>query len=146
LKMTGSVELEINEEKLSTAQKWDGLKGYLTKSDLMPKQVIDNYRELWHIEKAFRISKHDLKVRPIFHRVQRRIQAHICLAFCSYAVFKELERQLKLNKLKISPYQAIKLSRSIYAIQLRLPVSKLLKTITMPVSQNQQDLLDLVIF
>jgi transposase len=48
---------------------WDGLKGYSTNTDLNAEQVIETYANLWLIEKAFRISKTDLKVRPIYHRV-----------------------------------------------------------------------------
>src|SRR4051812_39490298 len=59
-------------------------------------KVLENYNQLWHIEKAFRTSKTDLKVRPVYHRLSRRIEAHICLVFAAYKVYKELERQLKI--------------------------------------------------
>ncbi|MCZ0211765.1 transposase, partial [Streptomyces sp. UMAF16] len=72
--------------------KWDGLKGYLTNSRLTTKKIIENYNQLWQIEKAFRVAKTDLKVRPIYHRLQKRIEAHICLNFVAYKVYKELER------------------------------------------------------
>jgi transposase len=65
----------------SSTQAWDGLKGYITNTDLTKDEIIENYRRLWQIEKAFRVSKTDLKVRPIYHRIQRRIEAHICITF-----------------------------------------------------------------
>ncbi|MEO0556427.1 MAG: hypothetical protein AAF149_24805, partial [Bacteroidota bacterium] len=72
------------------------------------------------IEKAFRISKHDLKIRPIYHRARRRIEAHICLSIEAYKIYKELERQLKVKKMNISPEKAIDIARTIYKIQIRI--------------------------
>lgn len=57
--------------------------------------MIENYGHLWQIEKAFRAAKTDLKIRLDFHYVQRRIEAHICLAFAACKIYKELERLLK---------------------------------------------------
>jgi predicted Zn-dependent peptidase/transposase len=95
LKLEGEMDISIDREKFDADGKWDGLKGYQTNDkSLSGQQVMDSYRQLWKIEKAFRISKHDLKIRPIYHRVQRRIEAHICLSFAAYKVYKELERQM----------------------------------------------------
>jgi len=70
------------------------LGGPVMRNGISPEALIGQYRELRKIEKAFRISKTDLKVRPVFHRLQRRIQAHICISFAAYKVYKEFERQL----------------------------------------------------
>ncbi len=53
-----------------------------------------NYGHLWRIEKAFRVAKTDIKIRPIYHQLPHRIEAHICIAFVAYKIYKELERQL----------------------------------------------------
>lgn len=95
LRMEGEVTISIDYEKQQQDARWDGLKGYLTNTDLPKDQVIEQYGQLWKIEKAFRISKTDLRIRPIYHRLRHRIEAHICIAFCAYKVYKELERQLK---------------------------------------------------
>ena len=79
-------------------------------------EIIENYGHLWRIEKAFRISKHDLKIRPIYHRLQRRIEAHITINFVAYKIYKELERQLKEKKANISPEKAINIAKTIYQI------------------------------
>ena len=80
-------------------------------------EIIENYGHLWQIEKAFRISKTDLKIRPIYHRAQRRIEAHICISFVAYKIYKELERQLiKLNS-KLSPEKAIEIAKTIYQVK-----------------------------
>jgi transposase len=57
-----------------------------------------------------------LKIRPIFHYKRRRIEAHICLNFVAYKVYKELERQLKVKKAGLSPEKVIEILQSIYEI------------------------------
>jgi Transposase len=99
------------------------LKGYTTNSRLTQAEVIENYNHLWQIENAFRISKTDLKIRPVYHRLPKRIEAHICLNFVAYKVYKELERQLKEKKAPISARKAIEVASFIFAITLRLPAS-----------------------
>jgi transposase len=81
LKMEGEIKITIDEEKFDKDKIWDVLKGYVTNCNLEPKEIIDNYKNLWHIEKAFRMSKTDLRIRPIYHRLRKRIEAHICLSF-----------------------------------------------------------------
>lgn len=116
LTLKGKVEVEINYGKFRKDAAWDGLKGYLTNSGLAQQEVIDNYRQLWQIEKAFRISKTDLKVRPIYHRLQDRIEAHICIAFVAYTVYKELERVLKQKQAPLSVKRATELTHTMYAL------------------------------
>lgn len=124
LEMDGEVHLKINQEKIKADEKWDGLKGYLTNSNLSKEQVLENYKQLWMIEKAFRISKTDLKIRPIFHYKNKRIEAHICLNFVAYKIYKELERQLKEKKSDLSPEKVIDIIQSIYEIEITTPNSK----------------------
>lgn len=52
------------------------------------------YGHLWHVEKAFRISKTDLGIRPMYHYRRKRIEAHVLITFVAYMIYKELERQL----------------------------------------------------
>lgn len=102
LKLQGEITITINYDRFNDDAKWDGLKGYITNTILDKEEVIENYKHLWQIEKAFRISKTDLRIRPIYHRLQRRIRSHICIAFAAYKVYKELERQLKLKQSDLS--------------------------------------------
>lgn len=67
LKMEGEISIQIDYEKFNTDAIWDGLKGYITNTKLTNDQVIDNYKSLWNIERAFRMSKTDLRIRPIYH-------------------------------------------------------------------------------
>ena len=58
--------------------------------------------------------------RPIYHRLQRRIEAHITINFVAYKVYKELRRQLKVKKADISPEKAIDIAKTIYQIKARI--------------------------
>src|SRR5690606_4294805 len=93
-----------------------------------PNEVIFAYSNLWVVEKAFRISKTDLKVRPIYHRKIQRIKAHICICFMAYTLYKEFERRLKVNKTNISIESAIEQIKDIWQISYSLPKSKVRKT------------------
>jgi len=121
LKLTGAVAVEIDESKIEQAARWDGLKGYLTNTDLLAGDVIENYGQLWQIEPAFRISKTDLRIRPMYHRRRRRIEAHVLVAFVAYTIYKELERRLASAGLSISPGRAAELTQTMYELTFRLP-------------------------
>lgn len=124
LTLTGKVIITIDEDKIRADQKWDGLKGYMTNTRLSSKTIAENYGHLWQIEKAFRISKTDLKVRPIFHYRQRRIEAHICIAFVAYTIYKELERLLYKCNAPFSAQRAIELTQNMYEVSCTLPKSQ----------------------
>lgn len=124
LSLEGEIQVALDLQKITEDQKWDGLKGYLTNSNLTEEQIITNYRELWKIEKAFRVAKSELKIRPVFHRLKRRIEAHICITFVAYKVYKELERVLKERDADISAGKAIEIAMSIFAIYFAVPSSK----------------------
>ena len=128
LKLEGDVKISIDKEKYKADAKWDGLKGYATNTLLAQEEIIENYNHLWQIEKAFRISKTDLRIRPIFHRLKGRIEAHICIAFCSYKIYKELERQLKNKKAEISPEKVIDIAKTIYSITIQTNLSNTMHT------------------
>ena len=140
LTMEGDLTLAIDYDKYEKDSQWDGLKGYITNTTLSKDIVIEQYGDLWKIEKAFRVSKSDLRIRPIFHRLQRRIEAHICISFCAYKIYKELERQLKVKKLDWSPEQVIDITNSIFAITVERPYSKTQETKLHLPNKEQRDL------
>jgi transposase len=137
LKIKSKVEVEIDYEKFEADKKWDGLKGYVTNTRLKPDQIIENYKNLWHIEKAFRMSKTDLRVRPIYHRLRNRIEAHICISFTAYAIYKELERVLYQTKSGMSVKQAAELTHNIYEMIVMLPESKRIKHVLLKLNEDQ---------
>ncbi|MEN6619416.1 MAG: hypothetical protein ABFC28_07980 [Rikenellaceae bacterium] len=69
LKMEGEITISIDMEKFEKDAAWDGIKGYVTNTEQKAEEVIANYRNLWFIERAFRMNKTDLQVRPIYHRL-----------------------------------------------------------------------------
>lgn len=144
LRLKGDVKVEIDYEKFEKDKAWDGLKGYITNSPLNDKLIIENYNNLWHIERAFRMSKTDLRIRPIYHRLRHRIQAHICVSFTAYAIYKELERVLHSNNSDISINRARELSHTMYQITYLLPESKQFKTVTLQMDHEQAELCRLV--
>lgn len=123
LKLEGEINVMIDREKFEQDAKWDGLKGYITNAKLGKDEILENYKHLWRIERAFRVAKTDLKIRPVYHRKQKRIEAHICLTFVAYKVYKELERQLKEKKSDLSPEKVIEILQSIYQIEILNPVN-----------------------
>ncbi|WP_432264599.1 IS1634 family transposase [Autumnicola lenta] len=121
LKLEGEINVAIDHEKLKQDTRWDGLKGYLSNARLPKDQILENYQHLWKIEQAFRIAKTDLKIRPIYQRLQRRIEAHICISFVAYKVYKELERQLKQKNAGLSANAAIEIAENIMEVSVKLP-------------------------
>ena len=144
LKLKGEVALEIDEDKVSEDAAWDGLKGYLTNTNLSAEQIIDSYGQLWHIEKAFRISKTDLRIRPIYHRRQHRIEAHILIAFVAYAIYKELERRLEAAHIPMTPKRAAELTQTMYELTFTYPQQLAVQTALLKMCPEQQQLYDLI--
>lgn len=134
------MSITIDRDKFTEDAKWDGLKGYITNSKLSKDEVLENYAHLWQIEKAFRIAKTDLKIRPIYHRKQRRIEAHICLNFVAYKVYKELERQLKEKKSNVSAEKVIEILQSIYQIKIKNPMNDEIISKTILLTDEHQKL------
>ena len=144
LKLKGEVVIEINYEKFNSDKSWVGLKGYVTNTKLSDKQVIENYKNLWQIEKAFRISKTDLRIRPIYHRLKHRIEAHICISFTAYCIYKELERLLYKEKSSLSLKKAAELTHNMYELTYTLPESKHLKSKLLKMDDEQAELYQII--
>lgn len=144
LTLSGEVTVTVDEERVKEDARWDGLKGYVTSTALAPAQVIEHYGHLWQIEKAFRISKTDLRVRPIFHRKRSRIEAHLSIAFVAYAIWKELECLLKRRGLSMSPKRAGELTQNMYEIAYLVPGDATPKSMILKMDGEQQLLYDAV--
>lgn len=138
LKMEGDVKVSINYDKFEADAKWDGLKGYLTNTDIPVEEVYTAYHNLWHVEKAFRIAKSKIEIRPMFHFTRRRIEAHVCICFVALKVYKELERLLKLSAINMSVDKVLALAQTIVTIQLTLPQNKTTISKTMLMKRHQR--------
>ncbi len=145
LKLIGDITISIDYEKYENDCIWDGLKGYVSNTTMSKIKVIENYQQLWHVEKAFRISKTDLRIRPVYHRIKRRIEAHICICFTAYAVYKELERLLKKNRINLSPEKAVEEIKNIKQLKYMLPKAKIMKIKILKPNEVQSALLEMEI-
>lgn len=84
--------LKLNQELIDQDELREGIKGYYTNlKTVSPKLIIQRYHDLWHVEKAFRITKSDLEARPIFHHKRESIEAHIVIVFVSLCLAKSIE-------------------------------------------------------
>jgi len=84
----------LDEASLTRARGLVGLKGYVTNIPvtLMPAtEVIGSYHELWHVEQSFRMSKTDLRARPMFHHTRDAIEAHLTIVFAALAIARYLQ-------------------------------------------------------
>jgi len=143
LKIDGRATISIDYELFNKETFWDGLKGYVTNTQLKRKEVIEHYSQLWQIEKAFRISKTDLRIRPIYHRLKERIEAHLSICFAAYALHNELCRIMQKNELPISPEKAIEEIKGIKSLSYKLPKSGELKQQILKPNESQKRLLNL---
>lgn len=120
LKSAGVAAYELNQDLMKKTAFLLGIKGYYTNldKDIAHDTIIRQYRNLWHVEQAFRVAKSDLETRPIFHRKEDSIKTHILICFMALAMAKYLE---------------IKSNRSIAAIikaLTRITDARLLNTLT----------------
>jgi transposase len=104
VKVEGQATLSVDEIKVAQEAKWDGLHGIITNIAEEPVQkILAPYKGLWQIEQTFRISKHDLQMRPIFHWNEKRIKAHIAICFMALVCVRSLEYKVHLQYKKLSP-------------------------------------------
>ena len=102
LKITGARKA-LNEELIAKYRARAGWKGYVTnlprdgKNKVPPLEVISNYHQLFQVEKSFRMSKSDLKARPIYHRKLDSIRAHITIVFAALAMARFIEGNTNIS-------------------------------------------------
>jgi hypothetical protein len=91
----------LNRGLIAKAERLEGIKGYVTNTTLPRPTVISRYHDLWQIENAFRITKSDLEARPVFHRLDETIKAHILIVFAGLAISRYLEINTGMSIKKI---------------------------------------------
>lgn len=95
---------QLDQNKIDKDSAWDGLHGVITNinsEDKKASEILARYARLWKIEESFRINKHTLSMRPIYHFKPDRIKAHIALCFMAYSVLRHMEYHIRLTQ-KIS--------------------------------------------
>lgn len=94
----------LNEKLIAKTELLLGIKGYVTN---IPRKIVDDqkimehYRNLWHVEQAFRMTKSDLKARPIFHHVEESIRAHLLICFLALTMSRYMEIKTGLSLQRI---------------------------------------------
>lgn len=144
LKMSDQIGITIDEEKIAEDRKWNGIKGYITNTALSNRMALENTGHLRLIERAFRMSKTDLRIRPIYRRLTSRIEGHICIGFASYAILLELDRILKKSNASLSLKEAERLSMNMMQISYRVPEENRTSTKILKMDEQGQELVNLV--
>jgi transposase len=122
LEVENDTDLMLNEEKIEKAARWDGLHGVVTNipaGQMSMEDVANRYREQWQIEECFRISKHDLRMRPVFHWTPQRVRAHIMICFVALVCIRHLAYRVKLRYEPMSSARIIRELKTIQASILR---------------------------
>lgn len=91
---------KLDDEKIAKDAEWDGFHGVLTNLDDSHEaiSILSRYSSLWRIEESFRINKHTLKMRPIFHWKPERIKAHISICYMTFSVLRNMEYKASLRQ------------------------------------------------
>jgi transposase len=143
LDISEDVKVVINKERIIQDGQWDGLKGYITSTDLEVKAVYEQYSSLWQVENAFRVTKGTIALRPMFHFTPKRIEAHVCLCFVAYKIYKELDRVLKLSGINLSVDKVLSIAKTSTTLKIRLPVCNETLTKTMLLTRRHKSIVSL---
>lgn len=146
LSLTGDAHVTIDYDKVERDTRLDGYKGYTTNSSLPDDRIIEEYGHLFMIERAFRFCKTDLDIRPMYHRLFNRIEAHVCICFVAYTILLELERILKDAGSGISLDRARFLAEKIYQIDYVNPYDGKHKSVLLHTNEQPEvaELLNLI--
>lgn len=114
----------LNREKLRTVRRREGrylLRTNLTSHD--PNEPWTFYVQLTEVEQAFKELKNDLAVRPIYHHVPQRIEAHIMVAFLAYCLQVTLKAQLRAHAKGLTPRAVIETFKTMQMVDVHLPTT-----------------------
>lgn len=135
LTLTGTTKPILNQQLIIEHKLRAGIKGYVTslpspkedKYGVPPQEIIDAYHQLFQVEKSFRMSKSDLKARPIFHHKVESIKAHLTIVFAALAIARLIERRTSLSikkfvrKLRIIQGGMVKIKNKLYQTEPIIP-------------------------
>ena len=134
------IAVSIDYQKIAEDQQWDGLKGYITNSNIANEEVLTAYHQLYNVEQSFRIAKSTLEIRPMFHFNENRIKAHISICFVALKVYKELDRILKTNKIGLSVDKVLDIAKTIVTIKVKLNSDNEIYTQTLFLTSRQKSI------
>lgn len=117
----GRVEIAEHPVNLAREKKYEGK--YLIQTDqadITPQDAVAHYKELNEVERGFRSLKDPLGMRPIWHRADRRVKAHIFVAALAFLIERMLERALKDAGVSLSAQSALEALKTIRHVQFRV--------------------------
>ena len=92
----------VDHGKIEKDREWDGLHGVITNLKVEGtgdvERILDHYCSLWRIEECFRLQKHDLSIRPVYHWTERRIAAHVAMCWLAFAMLRHLQHRVSLRQ------------------------------------------------
>ena len=117
LKAVGNGVMEVDSDKVREAARWDGLRAIVAhgNAEMSAQDLLERYRQLWHIERGFRTNKRDLRIRPIFHWTPRRIRAHIAICYMAFCTVQHLLHRVRLLGYPMSPQELARALRKVEA-------------------------------
>jgi transposase len=148
---TKTKDKQLNQALIDKARALAGIKGYVTNlpdnemstpgtkvNTVSGQKVITYYHQLWHVEASFRMSKNDLKARPIFHHKREAIEAHLTIVFAALAIGRTVERKTGMSiKRFVKTLRPIRsgtvvINKIVYPAEAEIPenVSKILKQLS----------------
>ncbi len=148
-------EMEILEQASHFRLRWQGVAdrrawqearegAYLLRTNLQADSAAELWRkyiQLTEAEAAFRALKSELSIRPVFHRLERRVKAHILVAFLGYALWVTLKHLLRGKNMEMSPAKALALLSTLPSADIVLPTTDgreiRLRRITTPTAEQQ---------
>lgn len=128
-------EMKIEENQQGTRLRWqpkpeqqqwlEAREGaYLLRTNLKadsPAELWKKYIQLTEVEAAFRTLKSELAIRPLFHQLEKRVKAHVLVAFLGYALLVTLKHLLKRSASEYSPAEALKFLSTVHSVDIVLP-------------------------
>lgn len=121
---TASLEFKLDRERLRQVRRREGR--YLLRTNLtaqQPEALWTFYIQLTEVEQAFKEIKHDLAIRPIFHKTEARIQAHIFVAFLAYCLQVTLKAKLRTLASGTTPREVIAKFKTLQMVDVHLPTT-----------------------
>ena len=115
---------KLKAEAFRAAQRRDG--SYLLRSNLTeedPEILWQRYMQLMQIEAAFRCLKSDLAVRPVYHQLQHRVEAHIFVAFMSYCLMATLRKRMSVYAPGLTAKAILEKLATIHMVDVWLPTA-----------------------
>ena len=121
---TASLEFSLDRDRLRQVRRREGR--YLLRTNLtaqQPEALWTFYIQLTEVEQAFKEIKHDLAIRPIFHKTEERIEAHIFVAFLAYCLQVTLKAKLRTLASGTTPREVISKFKTLQMVDVHLPTT-----------------------